>query len=172
MYSKFCVGCGVELNINHKFCGKCGKEREEKESKDFSEWYTQTVKKSEDVPISNAEYDARLLDKSTLPETIEMKKDMPLLGGGGALPKNFDFARNEKERGQAKILGVFLLIICAGAFVVPISDLGTFNDHNHLCNLFPGSNPEACETTGYIMWGVYAVGFFGVLCLISGFRKS
>jgi len=30
VYSKFCVGCGAEFNINHKFCGKCGKKREEK----------------------------------------------------------------------------------------------------------------------------------------------
>ena len=169
MYSKFCIECGAEFNINHKFCGKCGKKREEKESKDFSEWYTQTVKKSEDVPISNAEYDARLLDKSTLPEKIEMKKYTPFLGDEIELPKN---VVEKKEGRDAKILGVVFLSIFAGAFVVPISDIGTFNDHNHLCNLFPGSNPEACETTGYIMIGVYAVGIFGVLCLISGFRKS
>jgi hypothetical protein len=32
MYSKFCVECGVELNINQKFCGKCGSARDSNKS--------------------------------------------------------------------------------------------------------------------------------------------
>ena len=178
MYSKFCVGCGAEFNINHKFCGKCGKKREQIDLEDrketlreFDSPYRSEIDDTSRSQRGSLPSQNDMTDKSTLPEKIEMKKFSPLFGEDVELPIT---VVKEKERGQAKIIGVILLIICAGAFVVPISEIGTFYDESIRCAQHPEtiSNVEVCENRWIYMIGVYIVGIAGGICLINGFRKS